>query len=128
MLHPLFHLIATQPQLLAEHASAYAELAAVEIGSASAAWQRRALLKVLALCCGLIALVLAGVALMLWGTLPLAQMPAPWVLWATPGALALLALGCWLAGLASPAPGGNFIGLRRQWQADLSLLRDASAP
>lgn len=128
MVHPLLHLIATQPQLLVEHASAYAELAAVEIGSASAAWQRRALLKVLALCCGLAAVLLAGVALMLWGVMPLAQMPSPWLLWATPLGFAALALGCLAAAQLRAASGSQFIGLRQQWQADLTLLRDASAP
>jgi hypothetical protein len=44
--HPLLHLIATRPQLLADHAEAYAELVAVEIDCMSATWTRRAPLNV----------------------------------------------------------------------------------
>ena len=65
-MHPLFHLLATRPQLLADHAEAYAELVAVEINRMSATWTRLALLNAMALCSLSVALALAGVALMLW--------------------------------------------------------------
>ena len=77
-MHPLLHLIATRPQLLAEHAQAYAELVSTELPRASAAWKRQALLNTLAWLGFLAALLLGGVALMLWASLPLSSMPAPW--------------------------------------------------
>ena len=58
MLHPLLHLVATQPQLLADHAEAYAELVAEELGDFSVTWKRRALLNAVALCFGGVAAVL----------------------------------------------------------------------
>ena len=84
MMHPLFHLIATRPQLLADHAEAYAALVAAEAPRIAAAWKRSALLNVLALCSLAVGLVLTGVALMLVAAMPEAAMRAPWVLLAVP--------------------------------------------
>ena len=68
MLHPIFHLIANQPQLLGNHAQAYSELIGTELALQSAAWVRRALLGAVMLGLLCIAVVLAGVALMFWIT------------------------------------------------------------
>ena len=125
MMHPLLHLVATQPQLLADHAEAYAELVAAEIGTASAAWKRRALLNAVALCCLVVAVVLAGVALMLWAVIPAAQMHAAWVLIAAPLLPVAVALGCLLAARAQDE-GGVFENLRRQMKADMAMLREMS--
>ena len=126
MLHPLFHVIANRPQLLAEHAQAYAELVSAEIGTVTAAWKRQALLNAVALCCLAVAAVLAGVALMLWAVIPPVQVQAPWALLAAPLLPLLVALGClWAARL--PDNGGAFDSVRRQVQADLMLLREAGA-
>lgn len=126
MLHPLVHLLADRPQWFAEHAQAYAELVAAEIGAVSATWKHQALLNAVALCGLAVASVLAGVALMLWAVFPAAQIQAPWALLAAPLLPALLALGClWAAGrLGNP---GAFDSVRRQLQADLTLLREVSA-
>ncbi len=90
----LLHLLSTQPQLLGEHAQAYAELVAREFGDVSTAWKRRAMLHAVALCCGGVAAILTGVALLLWGTLPMSQMQAPWVLFAVPLLPAVIAMAC----------------------------------
>ncbi|HCX82595.1 MAG: hypothetical protein A3E00_17245 [Curvibacter sp. RIFCSPHIGHO2_12_FULL_63_18] len=129
MLHPLFHLIATQPQLLGDHAQAYGELIGTELATQAAALKRRTLLGALALCLLGVATVLAGVALMLWVTL----VPAPpqttlWVLALVPGIPALLALVCGLLARApSNATDPAFAELRRQVQADMALLRGLGA-
>ena len=47
MRHPLFHLLATRPQLLADHVEACAALVAAEVPR-SAAWKRDALFSALA--------------------------------------------------------------------------------
>jgi len=41
MIHPLLRLIATQPQLLADHAEAYAGLVSDDIGKTAAVWKWR---------------------------------------------------------------------------------------
>src|SRR6218665_3434838 len=84
MIHPLLRLIATQPELLADHVSAYASL----IGSEARQVQQRVTLRVmlvaLALCCIGVAAVLAGVALMLWAVIPPTDISARWALSAAP--------------------------------------------
>ena len=126
-MHPLLHLIATRPQLLAEHAEAYAELVAADVGAASAGWKRRAMLNAVALCCLGVAAVLAGVALMLWAVVPGAGSQAPLALIATPLLPIAVAAGCLLAARASN-DGSNFDNLRRQVRADIVMLREAAAP
>lgn len=126
MLHPVLHLLATRPQWLAEHAEAYAELAAVEFGDAAAAGRRSVLLGAAALCAGGVAATLAGVALMLWAAMPELPPRTAWLLWATPALPLGLAL---LAVLAQQRwkPQARFVELRRQLQTDLALLREAGA-
>ena len=96
-MHPLFHLLATRPQLLADHAEAYAELVAVEVNRMSATWTRLALLNAMALCSLSVALALAGVALMLWAVMPALPAQAPWVLIVVPLLPLAAAVGCLLA-------------------------------
>lgn len=125
-MHPLLNLITTRPQLLAEHAEAYAELASAELPRIGAAWKRRAVLDVLALCSAGTAAVLAGVALMLWASLPAMPSQASWVLVGIPLLPLVLAGGC-----AAAARGGSgreaCANLREQVQADLRLLRELAA-
>lgn len=127
MLHPLLHLIATQPHLIADHAQAYAELAAVEVGEFSAAWKRRAMLYMVAAFFMGLAVVLAGVAVMLWSVLPVSQMQAPWALVAVPGVLVAVSAICLLVG-RSQTPASAFASLREQVKADLLMLREVAAP
>lgn len=125
-MHPLFHLIASRPQLLADHAQAYAELVAAEIPRVSAAWKRSALLTAAAVLGMALALGLAGVALMLWAVLPEASMRAPWALLVVPLVPLTAALVCLLAAQR----GGEraaFDELRLQVQADIGMLREAAA-
>lgn len=127
MLHPVFRLAAAQPQWLAEHAAGYAELLAEEIAASGHHLKQRLALQMVGLVCLGIALVLGGVALMLWAALPVQSLRLPWLLIATPLAPALLgvmALG-W-AGSLSPPP--VFTALRAQLAADAELLRGSDAP
>jgi uncharacterized membrane protein YqjE len=127
MLHPLLHLIATQPHLLADHAQAYAELAAVEAGEFSAHWKRRAMLFTVAAFCMGLGVVLAGVAVMLWSVLPVSQMQAPLSLVAVPLVLMALSGVCVLLG-RSQIKNAAFASLRQQVKADLLMLREVAAP
>ena len=125
MVHPLLRLVATQPQLLLDHAEAYANLLSEEIGHLSGAWKRRALLHALALCSVVVATVLAGVALMLWAIVPFAEMQAPWALVAAPLLPIAVAIGC-LAAARQPS-NQAFDQLRKQLKADMGMLREESA-
>jgi cytochrome bd-type quinol oxidase subunit 2 len=120
MLHPLLRLALARPDLLANHASAYAELALDNARDVMADWQLRlvgwALLAVGVLLC----LVLAGVALLLHGAV--SAPPQPWLLWAVPLAPLLLALcGAWLA--RRPTGTRRGVSVAQQFETDLSLLR-----
>ena len=127
MLHPLLHLVATQPRLLLDHAEAYADLVAEEIANASAAWKRRALLSAIAMCCLGVAVIFAGVALMLWAVSPALQNRALWILVAVPLLPLVIGLLCLLLAKAGDS-GRAFDDLRRQVRADMNMLREASPP
>ena len=124
MLHPLLHLVATQPQLLAEHLEAYAEMLGRQLGAMSSSLKRRVVLHAVALCCVGVAAGLGGVALMLWAVIPPADIHAPWALIAGPLLPALAAATCLVASRASEDTGG-FAALREQLHADIVMLREA---
>jgi hypothetical protein len=125
-MHPMLHLIASRPSLLAQHAGAYAELVNAEVQAFVAFGKRRALLMAMALFSVGTSAVLTGVALMLWGVLPQANMQAPWALVAVPVVPALLALVCFISARSASSTVG-FDNLRAQVQADMALLTEAGA-
>ena len=127
MIYSLFHLITSKPQLLLDHAEGYSDLIAAEASGASAWWKRRAVLYVSALCSGSVAAVLAGVATMLWATLPATGMNAPWVLILVPVLPAAVAFWCAIAAMVQ-AKESHFSNLREQARADMAMLREATAP
>jgi hypothetical protein len=127
MFYTLLRLFVNQPDLLAEHAAAYAELVSTEIGTVSAVWKRRLILNAVALACFAVAVVLAGVALMLWAVVPVEHIRAPWALIVVP--LLPLAGASWcLFQAQSRGEGSAFDNVRLQLKADLVMLRKASAP
>ncbi len=125
MIHPLLRLIATQPQLLADHAESYAGLVGEELGKTTTVWKRRVLLSAAALCLFGVAAVLGGVALMLWAVMPAANLHAPWALVAAPAVPALAALWCAFEGQRSESDA--FADLKQQIATDLTMLREVSA-
>ena len=127
MMRSLLNLLMTQPKLLADHAAAYAEMAATEMGVAAAVCKRQVMLTAAAICCWTVAAILTGVALMLWAVVPETSMHAPWVLIAIPMLPVAVALWCGvvLRALAATQP---FADVRQQLRADLGMLREVSAP
>jgi len=124
-MHPLLALLATRPQLLLDHAQAYAALFNEEFALARAAWRRQVLLYAVALCCLGVAAVLAGVATLLWFSTAAAQ--NFWVMVAVPALPLLVAVICLL--LAQQAPqAASFANLSRQINEDLAMLRTAGEP
>ncbi|APW48409.1 hypothetical protein RA876_12220 [Rhodoferax antarcticus] len=126
MMHPALSLLATRPQLLVDHAQAYAALVNEESGLAYGVWLRRVLLYVIALCAVSVAAVLAGVATLLWFTVaPPAS--ALGVLVAVPAVPLLLAVVCVLLARQS-SKSASFANLRRQINEDVAMLRAAGEP
>ena len=124
MLYSLIQLFVTRPQLLADHAAAYAELAGTSLGHFSTAWKRRVILNVLALCCLGIAAVLGGVAVMLCAVLPEASLRAAWMLMATPMVPLVTAAVCLIAARVKGTQ-DPFVTMQQQMKADMAMLREA---
>jgi uncharacterized membrane protein YqjE len=119
-------LITSQPQLLVDHAEAYADLLATEVRNISGAWKRRALLNIVALACMMAALIFAGVAIMLWAVVPQSQIQAPWALIATPLLPFVMAIACLLMA-KRPSENNAFVAVREQLKADRVMLREMNA-
>ncbi|MBT9553420.1 MAG: hypothetical protein IV088_21470 [Hydrogenophaga sp.] len=127
MIHPVFRLAAAQPLWLAEHAAAYASLVSEELQLSGRCLQRRLALQLAGAACLLVAFTLAGVALLLWASLPEAGIRSPWLFWLTPVVPAGLGVWAWLLAHAQ-APSGSMERLRGQMGQDLALLRTPGAP
>ncbi len=125
MVHPLLGLIATHPRLLVDHVQAYAELVADDTSQAAHTWRRRIVLGAVALCCFVAALVLGGMAVMLWSVTPAAEVRASWALVVVPLVPAAIAILCALL-IRSTRPGLFLGNVRRQIRADMALIRDTS--
>jgi hypothetical protein len=126
-MHPLFALIATSPQLLAEHAQAYAALLTEELSLARTQWRKAVIWQAVALTLMGATMVLAGGALMLWAVTPVAQIHTPWLLVVTP----LLTLGGAIAGQLAASrqtQSDAFANLSQQISADMAMLRAVAPP
>ncbi len=123
MLRRWLDVAVTRPELLAEHAAAWAQFLAAECAPAWRAHQRTALLWTLGLLCTTLGLGLAGVALMLVVLTPAgpwSAWPAPLVLWLVPGVPLALGLGC-ITVARRPRGQGAWLRAQRQWSADRAL-------
>jgi hypothetical protein len=121
-IHPLLRLLATQPQLLADHFEAYAGLVGEELGEAVMAWKRRLVLYAVALCLIAVFLALGGVAVMLWAVMPAPNLHSTWVLIVVPAVPAAVAFLCLFLGRSEGSV--QFAEVRRQVAADLRVLRE----
>jgi hypothetical protein len=115
MIHPLFRLIVSDPQLLADHVEAYSELIAEEVGAVTTHWKKRAALHAVSLACTVVTVVLAGVAVMLWAVVPAPGIPFVLAVWAHFAAKA-------------PETEHGFKAIREQLAADAAMLRSVTAP
>jgi hypothetical protein len=117
MLPPLLRVLLAQPTLLTGYASAYAAL----LRQDAAGWQARQLRKLgyllAAAGAGVLAVLFAGVALMLYAVTG----GGHWLLWAVP-AVALLAaiVAAWLARVSQTTPA--FPRVREQLAQDMQLF------
>lgn len=110
------------PQWLAEHASAYAALAADEGSAAAARLLRQARLQLISGACLVVAATLAGVALMLWAALPVLAGGTAWALVLVP--LLPLIGAVWARQRAGrEVTDDDFAGLRAQIELDRTALQ-----
>jgi len=127
MIHPVFRLAAAQPQLLAEHAGAYASLVSEALAVSSARLQRRVVFQVAGAACLVVAAVLAGVAVLFWASLPEAVARSLWTFVLTPLVPAVFGIAAVWVG-QNRQRGESFATLRLQLDEDLALLRRTGAP
>jgi hypothetical protein len=119
MLHPIFSTVLRHPELFAAHAANYSALLRLEAAQASKGLIARAIAGVLAAVSAMLALGLAGAAVML-GVLQ----GFHWVLVIVPGvAVAIAAVAGYVA--ARPSEFHGFDELRTQVEADLRALHMA---
>jgi len=125
MTHPLVYMLANRPNMLVVHAEAYADLLGAEASLALRQAMLKALLGLFTLCMVLVALVLTGVAVMLWGVLPMASMNWPWVMLAAPATCWFVALV--LAWVTHRTPVGHALAeFKRQVRADMAMCKELS--
>ena len=121
MLHPLFSTLVHRPDLVVDHASAYAALVQAEASAAGSELVQRAVAWALVATCGLLFVVFAGLALMLGLTLDRFH----WVLVLLPGAFLLLTVLAWMRA-RQPLPPAAFADLKAQFANDVQALRSVA--
>ena len=126
MIHPLFMRLVTKPGLFAEHAGAYAELAAAEAAQLGTRWKRQLTLMLTGGICALLGVGFAGVAVLLAAALPLQTMPASWLLLLVPAPPLAAAAICGFMLLRMQSVQA-FALLRSQLTADALMLTEVSS-
>lgn len=122
MAHSLLRLVAAQPELLAEHAQGYLQLAAEEMACFLAYCRLRLWLTVCAVCSATAAVVLSGVSLLLWAMAPVEPLAGAWLLWWVPAVPALLAFACVLR-LRAMIERRPWRAMQAQWALDEAIWR-----
>lgn len=126
-MHRILQLLIAHPDLLVDHATAYAELASADAQTFSDASQRTLLWTATLLCCISVAVILAAGGLMIWATVPEGTIRLPWILLGTPLLPTAAAIGCWKT-LHPKVPHVAFAKVRGQMAADVLMLREVKAP
>ena len=119
LVHPIFRVLVSRPELVVDHLSGYAALAQQEASSLGKEVVRRAVAWAVAAVSFIVFLVLAGVALML-GVID----GFHWVLVLAPGAVLILGIAAMTIARKS-LPTQVFTELRGQLEADAQALRMA---
>ena len=122
MLHPIFSVLVTKPELVMEHVAGYASLMREEASTVGREVAKRAVAWGVTLFSLLVFLILAGVAAMLAAV----QEQVSWAFVIVPAiALALAAIGFSVA--RKPLPEKAFTELKAQLDADAKALRAIGA-
>jgi hypothetical protein len=117
----LFRVVVKQPELLLDHAQAYAELFESELSSLAAVYGRSARLNTAMLSCLIIGSTLLGVAILLAAAVPQLGVYAACTLGIVPILPFVVAYGCHR--LLQDPVAAPFEVLRHQIHADIRVLR-----
>lgn len=121
MVHPIFMVLVTRPELVMEHVSGYAALMREEASSVGKEVAKRAIAWAVTLFSALVFLILAGVAAMLG-----AIHEFHWMLVIAPGIALAVAVAAFLVA-RQRLPEQAFTELKAQIDADAQLLRAIGA-
>ncbi len=122
MVHPIFAVLITKPELVMEHVAGYASLVREEASSVGVEVAKRAIAWGVTLFAFLVFLILAGVAAMLGAMLA----GFHWVLVVAPGIALAISVGGFLVA-RQRLPEKAFTELKAQLDADAQTLRAISA-
>jgi hypothetical protein len=121
MVHPIFSVLITRPELVMDHVAGYAALVQEEASTVSQEVAKRVVAWAVATLGLLVFLILTGVAVML-----VALYEFHWALVLTPGAALLVSVVAW--GIARQRmPAVAFAELKAQLDADAQALRALGA-
>lgn len=122
MVHPIFSVLITKPELVMEHVAGYASLMREEASSVGKEVAKRAVAWAVTLFSLLVFLILAGIAAML-GAL---HAEFHWTLVVVPGIVLAIAVAAFMAA-RKPLPEKAFTELKQQLDEDAKALRAISA-
>ena len=122
MVHPIFSVLITRPELVMNHVAGYAALVQEEASTVGVEVAKRAIAWGVAVLAMVVFLVLAGVAVMLGAM----HDAFHWVLVAAPGAALLVSAAAWTVA-RQRLPAKAFAELKAQLDADAQALRAIGA-
>jgi multidrug efflux pump subunit AcrB len=122
MLHPIFSVLISKPELVMEHVAGYASLMREEASTVGTEMAKRAVAWGVALFAFLVFLILAGVAAMLGALMHQFH----WILVVAPGIALVIAIGAWTVA-RKRLPEKAFAELKAQLEADAQTLRAIGA-
>ena len=125
-IHPIVHVAAHRPQLIAEHAKAYGDLLLEEGRRTLSSLVLHAALYAAAGVLGLLGVVFGGVALLLYAAVP-GELRNGWLLVALPCASMLIAGACVIVARALPV-NVTLDVVGRQVKADIDMIHEAGQP
>ena len=122
----LLKILVLPPELLKVHAKGYADLASQAWAEHWCRLKNRWLIYALGWLSLTLALMLGGVALLLWSAFPLTDAPHAWVLVALPLTLLVIAITCWWWG-RSVQTRPILSDIQEQIQLDILALQEMQA-
>jgi hypothetical protein len=122
MVHPIFSVLISRPELVMDHVAGYAALVQDEASTVGLQVAKRVIAWGVAVMGLLVFLVLAGMAIMLGAV----QGEFHWALVIVPGAALAVSIVAWTVA-RQPLPSKAFTELRAQLDADAQALRTVGA-
>lgn len=122
MVHPIFSVLITRPELVMDHVAGYAALVQEEASTVGVHVAKRVIAWGVTVMALVVFLVLAGVAVMLGAI----DGEFHWALVLAPGTALIVSVGAWTIA-RQPLPSKAFTELKAQLDADAQALRTVGA-